>query len=155
MNFLRQRLTYGLAAAAMVAGGLAVAPAADAATTTAHSGTITAAGVHADYSSTSCTLVNYVNSIIGIPEVVPNHQLTYGDYGDYCVKLLQRGIDAIYGDLNGTGSPLTIDGNFGPDTEQWVRTFQSHFACSQGVDGQAGPNTNSCLQEVTDTYAAG
>ncbi|QMU77397.1 peptidoglycan-binding protein [Streptacidiphilus sp. PB12-B1b] len=153
MKLLHKRLSYGLVAAAMVTGGLALAPGAQAATTaaTAHSGTVTAAGVHADYSSTSCGLVSYKNSDISVTEWVPNHNLSYGDNGDYCVRLLQRGIDEIFGDPS-EGSPLTVDGNFGPQTEQWVKTFQSDFGCSQGVDGQAGPNTNSCLQFYTGTY---
>lgn len=140
MNLQRKRFTYGFAAAALVVGALAVAPAAQA-----------AADVSPSYSSTVCDLVLYKNSDIPSSTWIPNHQLTEGDTGDYCVKLLQRGIDDLYGDAS-EGVPLTVDGNFGPQTYSWVRTFQSDYPCSQGVDGQAGPNTNSCLQYRTGTY---
>jgi peptidoglycan hydrolase-like protein with peptidoglycan-binding domain len=155
MNPIRKRLTYGLTAVALLGSGVALAPAAQAATTvrpaTAHPGTATARTVSPAYSSTVCDLVGYTNSDLGVAEWVPNHQLTEWDYGDYCVALLQRGIDEIFGNP-ATGTPLSIDGNFGPETFQWVKNFQSDFGCSQGVDGQAGPNTNSCLQFYTGTY---
>jgi hypothetical protein len=45
-----------------------------------------------------------------------------------------------------------VDGNFGPATESWVKKFQTDSPCSQGIDGQAGPNTNSCLEYLTGAY---
>jgi peptidoglycan hydrolase-like protein with peptidoglycan-binding domain len=139
MKVIGKRLALGLASVALAGGGLAVAPTADAATTAAH--------VSAAYSSTSCTTVEYKNNALLLPQLVPNHNLAYGDYGDYCVKLLQQGINTYYG-----ANELAVDGNFGPATESWVRKFQNDSPCSQGVDGQAGPNTNSCLEYLTGAY---
>jgi peptidoglycan hydrolase-like protein with peptidoglycan-binding domain len=156
MSLLRKRLAYSFAAVALAGGALALAPGAQAATAarvaTARLGTTAAARtVSPRYSPTVCNLVGYKNSDLNAYEWVPNHTLTEGDYGDYCVELLQRGIDDIYGNPS-AGVPLTIDGDFGPDTLSWVETFQRDHGCSQGVDGQAGPNTNSCLQYFTGTY---
>ncbi|MFJ9899951.1 peptidoglycan-binding protein [Streptomyces sp. NPDC091280] len=139
MKVIGRRLALGLASAALAGGGLAVAPTADAATTTAQ--------VSAAYSSTTCTTVYYKNNALLFKQLVPNHNLAYGDYGDYCVKLLQKGINEYYG-----GTPLSVDGNFGPQTEAWVKKFQTDSPCSQNVDGQAGPNTNSCLEYLVGAY---
>ncbi|MEY9841034.1 peptidoglycan-binding protein [Streptacidiphilus sp. EB103A] len=133
MKVITKRLALGLASVALAGGGLAVAPTANAATPA--------------YSSTNCTLVYYKNNALLFSQLVPNHNLAYGDNGDYCVKLLQRGINAYYG-----SSTLTVDGNFGPNTEAWVKKFQTDSPCSQGIDGQAGPNTNSCLEYLTAAY---
>jgi Putative peptidoglycan binding domain len=133
------KLAHGLAASALI-GGVAVAPTASASAST----------MAQAYSSTECSLVTYKNSDLQYSESVPDHNLAYGDYGDYCVKQLQRGINYLYGNV------LSVDGNFGPETQKWVRTFQEDpnwgGFCSQGVDGQAGLNTNSCLQNFSGTY---
>lgn len=133
MKVIAKRLALGLSSVALAGTGLAAAPTANAATPA--------------YSSTNCTLVTYKNNALLLPQSVPNHNLAYGDNGDYCVKLLQRGINEYYG-----SSTLAVDGNFGPATETWVKKFQNDSPCSQGVDGQAGPNTNSCLEYLTGAY---
>ncbi len=62
--------------------------------------------------------------------------------------LLRRGstgpaVRELQGNLRRSGVPVRVDGNFGPETEQAVRTFQSKSR--QPVDGIAGPRTREAL----------
>ncbi|WP_405879312.1 hypothetical protein OG762_12030 [Streptomyces sp. NBC_01136] len=98
-----------------------------------------------------CTTQLYSNSMVSEIQKVPDHTLAQGDYGDYCVANLQYAIDQLYGNPN-SNTPLAVDGDFGPHTYNWVLTFQHDHACSQGVDGVAGPNTNSCLASLTSMW---
>jgi N-acetylmuramoyl-L-alanine amidase len=64
--------------------------------------------------------------------------LRRGDHGDAVHDLQER--------LNAAGHPLTVDANFGPQTEAAVRTFQA-VRCLHD-DGICGPQTWSALVEA-------
>ncbi|MER7282020.1 peptidoglycan-binding domain-containing protein [Dactylosporangium sp. NPDC000244] len=105
------------------------------------------------YSPTNCSTTKYYNSWVGASETVPNHVLSQGDYGDYCVANLQWGIDNMYGSA-ADQDPIAIDGNFGAQTYAWVRRFQSDYKSCSGnsVDGIAGNKTNSCMQYLEGVF---
>ena len=75
---------------------------------------------------------------------VPTQQLQQGSYGD-CVAYGQ-----ILLDMSNAGNPA-VDGDFGPQTEAAVLTFQNRML-SNGktwcgpADGVIGPRTWYCLQ---------
>lgn len=73
-------------------------------------------------------------------DFVPRRDLVLrrGDSGDEVRALQQR--------LNAAGFSLTVDGQFGPLTEQAVRAIQKRSGLV--VDGLAGPKTEAVLDEV-------
>jgi hypothetical protein len=124
-------------------------------TGSAHAATVSGAHDRFDtlaYSSTSCSTTKYYNSSLGFNESVPSHNLYEGDYGDYCVKSLQWGIDYLYGSAS-QHYPIAIDGDYGNATYTYVKKFQSdHPSCAGISDGVAGAQTNSCLNYYTGVY---
>ncbi|MFE1770017.1 peptidoglycan-binding protein [Streptomyces sp. NPDC059008] len=63
-----------------------------------------------------------------------------GDHGDRV-----REIQCVINAWNG-GSPLAVDGSFGPRTESWVVYFQDVNGLQ--VDGVVGPETWAALRAV-------
>jgi peptidoglycan hydrolase-like protein with peptidoglycan-binding domain len=137
---VRMRFAAVLAAVTLFGGGLALAPAAG------------ATGVHAN-SADSCALRTYTNPKIKYGIDIPKETLSVGVYNDFCVENLQWNIDSLYGTPFGANpTPLALDGDFGSQTKAWVQRFQAGYSCSGGVDGIAGPNTNSCLAHQLGDY---
>lgn len=74
-----------------------------------------------------------------VPPAAPPGELNVDN-----LRLVRRGNDGwpvrvVQGLLNGGGVPCTIDGDFGPQTDGAVRTFQR--AHGLAADGIVGPNT--------------
>lgn len=79
---------------------------------------------------------------------IPTQQLALNSTGD-CVKYLQDLLDTRGWSFNG-GFPysLAIDGQFGPQTNAAVRSFQKGTGIEQ--DGQVGPQTWTALGDARD-----
>jgi peptidoglycan hydrolase-like protein with peptidoglycan-binding domain len=71
-----------------------------------------------------------------------SRNLTVGDHGTD-VAIVQAVYDLMIATMNPPqgpmGAPITVDGDFGPNTRTAVRNIQSYFGI--GVDGVVGPNT--------------
>ena len=124
----------GIATAALLLGtGLALAPAAYAAPAQDSAAAAAAAG----RSAGSC----YFDAKIGF--YCGYHKGTkYADRGDSGnhVKEIQKLInDTAFGP--GKPAKLSVDGKFGPKTEQAVRWFQKTFMGASQADGIVGPKT--------------
>jgi hypothetical protein len=90
------------------------------------------------YSAAGCATYSYTNPYIGLPTVIPKTTVSYGSTGN-CVAWVQQTLN------NAQGYGLAVDGIFGSGTLAAVKNFQSKFsACTGGVDGVAGPKTDSC-----------
>jgi peptidoglycan hydrolase-like protein with peptidoglycan-binding domain len=59
------------------------------------------------------------------------------------VRRLQEMLNVFVGraEEGGNAHPIAVDGEFGPRTEQAVRTFQGADGGALGVDGIVGPKT--------------
>lgn len=86
-----------------------------------------------------------VSGLVGTFMVVRSHasscvQNTYstGINGSECVRNIQK-ITNFRLNMNGYGSPLATDGNYGPKTKSAVMTLQRLMSLS--VDGVWGPQT--------------
>lgn len=141
---LRTSSSAVLITAALLGGGAALAPTAQAVPAGGVSPAVTAAAVSPQVDMQDCPLTFYVNPFNSRKELVPTYTVREGVNNDPCVATVQWDIDAIYGNpLN--NSPLAIDGDFGPKTLSWVRQFQNDHTCDGGTDGIVGRNTASCM----------
>lgn len=71
-------------------------------------------------------------------------------FGDYKVGDSGQGVTDLQGYLNNVGFSITVDGQYGPETQGAVRLFQTARGLSP--DGVAGPQT---LVELSSARAEG
>ncbi|MGC6493604.1 MAG: peptidoglycan-binding domain-containing protein [Myxococcota bacterium] len=83
-------------------------------------------------------------SLLSAGPVPPSVELAFGDRGDQ-VAALQRS-------LNHWGSMLTVDGNFGPNTQAALMLFQADAGLSQ--TGQLDRPTLNHMKRLSSTYTA-
>lgn len=99
-----------------------------------------------------------------VPFTAPQATLQNGDTGTNVVAL-QYGLNRIladptkFGASNRNGSsptlPLTLDGIFGPETQQAVSAFQTDFGITADPQGVYGPATQSKLAYLSSHDASG
>ncbi|SEC15123.1 hypothetical protein SAMN05216489_00016 [Streptomyces sp. 3213] len=72
-------------------------------------------------------------------------------HGVWCVQHLVNDV----AQAKGNGRPLDEDGSFGPNTNTWVKWYQSHSGHGLTKDGLVGKGTGGWLLLDGDSYYGG